>query len=189
MAEDERDSAKQQWVKSLSEARNNCREKIGQAVLHVSDPTRCKWPMLPSAAMSREQRMASQAHMAVLDYHDHLRPAIEHTTHLSDGIDDLWSEELLESPIDGFPAISLSTLPKWEAGVVEETVTANHELYGKQKEKEQQTILLPVIGMRRSYSRMNDLLQRLNLAIDAGGLPRGEIADQSKEVNDVPEPI
>ena len=43
--------------------------------------------------------------------------------------------------------------------------------------------------MRRSYSRMNDLLQRLNLAIDAGGLPRGEIADQSKEVNDVPEPI
>ncbi|MDR9381767.1 MAG: hypothetical protein RI560_08890, partial [Natronomonas sp.] len=62
------------WLQSLSEARNNCRQALMQATVDVSDPERALWPAVSRDEMTREHRTVARAHATVLDYVEHLEP-------------------------------------------------------------------------------------------------------------------
>lgn len=162
----------ERWLKTLTEARENCREKLATGMVEVEDPTRAVWPSVARRSMGDEQLAAMHAHVAVIDYADLLEPC-------RDQAPNMWDEELDAVDIgSAYEAIevSLEVLDQWESQTIQIQRESQDELYGSQTVTKSRRLLLPIESGRQCYRQMNRIVQRIGLGVNTGEID-GESAE------------
>jgi hypothetical protein len=150
------------WLQSMSQARNNCRQALIQASVDVSDPTRALWPAVGRDNMTREHRTVAQAHAALLDYVEHIEP-------YSARCAGLWTAEIV--PEHAFPdgdtlPVVLSELEEWADMRYEDASQQHGELNPRQTATEIKRVHLPTAYARAAFRQANKCLERLKLGVD-----------------------
>lgn len=151
------------WIRSLDGARTSCRESLAQATVNVADPTRAVWPLTAPTDMGYEQRAAAKAHAALTDYAAHVEPYRNRCF-------GIWTDEIDASPHEFFEGdtmdVCLDGLPEWTSKLYEVESWEKHELTGRSKETEKKRVLLPVRYVDPLYRKLNECLERLDLAAE-----------------------
>lgn len=169
------------WLSTLSEARKNCRLRVGEAAQAVDDPYRAHWP--PRARSNTPHAKVKKAHLATIDYCDQVRPYVTAADE-DDKEHELWEEQLGTVDVNGSEIeVSLAAIEDlWESKFIHFTSKEQDELKGKKQEQTKLRLLLPVQVARQCYRQLNDIVVELGFAPEApGGEQRTEITDELME--------
>jgi hypothetical protein len=150
------------WMQSMTQARNNCRQALMKASVDVSDPSRALWPAVPRDGMTREHETVAQTHAALLDYVEHIEP-------YSARCAGLWTVEVVdphEFPSGETLPVVLSELEEWADMRYEEETSVGGELNPRKTETEIQRVHLPSAYARAAFNQANKCVERLKLGLD-----------------------
>jgi len=149
------------WLQSLGESRNTCRQALAQASVDVSDPKRALWPPVSRGNMTREHQTVARCHAAVLDYAEHVEP-------FANRCSDAWCREIAthEFPDGDTLSVALEEIEQWADRRYEIEKTSVHELTGRNSDTEYRRVHLPTTYARQCFRTLNECLEQLQLAAD-----------------------
>jgi len=180
----DKEQSGQQWLLTLHQARNDCRQALRRASVEVGDPTRALWPLIRNPRdMSKAYRTAALLNAAVMDYHEHVEPF---RGQLADT--EIWSTHLYRCQLndDETLKIQLGKLKEqWADRIIEDSVTVSGGAYGTKQETKQWRLFLPLEAARIVYEQLNEAVRTLKLAVDIE--PRDKTVQGPEDVaGDIP---
>ena len=153
------------WMTSLADAREGCREAVGQSELRAPDPSRTLWPQVDPKQASPSHKSVAKLHASVLDYAEHVSP-------YQDSCFQLWSEHLDTHTLpDGETLdVSLSSIGDWKSQLYEIEEQTQHELTGSQTTTEVRRVYIAPKYGRVLYEQLDKCIEHLGLAahLEAG---------------------
>jgi hypothetical protein len=151
--------AHNQWVSTLGDAREKCRQAVARAEVQVSDHDRALWPTKTGSNMSNEQKVAAELHAHLLDFAEHVEPYQNECVKP-------WTEHLATHEFgdgDTLP-ICLDDIERWANRDYIETEWRQHELTGREKVTTRQRVYIPAQYGRELFRQINGCLENLGLA-------------------------